>query len=234
MITPMPLPAWGAGAFSVIANAPAWSALGEMRRRTARTLSWRPPRAIRKRTDSGSSSAISTATSTGAAPPSISTLRQPRCGIIHAARKPPKAAPSGKPQNMALVSMARLPSGQYSLIRLTAFGIAAPRPRPVTKRSSASSSRLVAKADHRQDTPNSSTDVARISLRPRRSDSGPAKMAPAARPNRAALSTGASAGRVTPQSLISDGAMKPMAAVSKPSSSTIRKHRPNAATPWPP
>ena len=58
-------------------------------------------------------------------PPSIRTLRQPHCGIIQAARKPPKAAPSGKPQNMALVSVARRPSGQYSLIRVTALGMAA-------------------------------------------------------------------------------------------------------------
>ena len=64
----------------------------------------------------------------------MKTLRQPHSGMIQAARKPPNAAPSGKPQNIALVSVARRRSGQYSLIKVTALGIAAPRPRPVTKR----------------------------------------------------------------------------------------------------
>jgi hypothetical protein len=140
-------------------------------------------------------------------PPSTSTLRQPNCGIIHAARKPPNAAPSGKPQNIALVRVARRRSGQYSLISVTAFGIAAPRPTPVTKRSALSCVRSAAKADDRQATPNSSTEPTSTRLRPRRSASGPANSAPPARPNSAALSTGASAGLVTPHSLISDGAM---------------------------
>src|SRR5258708_21672151 len=64
------------------------------------------------RTDSGSSTIRATSSSSGAAPPRMSTLRQPKWGIIQAARKPPKAAPSGKPQNMALVSVARRESGR--------------------------------------------------------------------------------------------------------------------------
>ena len=59
---------------------------------------------------------------------------------------------------------------------------------------------------------------------PNRSESGPARSAPNASPNNAALRTGASAGLLMFHSLISDGAMNPMAAVSKPSSKTITKH----------
>ena len=140
-------------------------------------------------------------------PPSTSTLRQPQCGIIHDARKPPNAAPRGKPQNMALVSMARWRSGQYSLVSVTALGMAAPRPRPVMKRSTVRWSKVSTKADARLATPNTKTDAISTNRRPRRSDKGPALSAPAARPNKAALSTGASAGLLTPHSPINEGAM---------------------------
>ena len=137
----------------------------------------------------------------------MSTLRQPKCGIIQAARKPPKAAPSGNPQNMALVSVARRESGQYSLISVTALGMAAPRPRPVTKRSTARVQMSGEKPEPRQATANTATEPTSTVLRPRRSASGPEKIAPAARPNSAALSTGASAGLLTPHSVISEGAI---------------------------
>lgn len=168
----------------------------------------------------------STESASGATPPSTSTLRQPKCGIIHAARKPPKAAPSGKPQNIRLMSVARRLSGQNSLISVTAFGIAAPRPMPVMKRSAVSCVMSAENDDARHATPKISTDESSIARRPSRSDSGPESNAPAARPKSAALSTGASAGRLMPHSVTSDGAMKPMAAVSKPSSRTITKHIP--------
>ena len=108
---------------------------------------------------------------------------------------------------MALVSVARRLSGQYSLISVTAFGMAAPRPMPVTKRQTVNACKSAANEDSRQPTANTSTDSSSTRLRPQRSAIGPADSAPAARPNNAALSTGASAGLVTPHSLISDGAM---------------------------
>ncbi len=83
---------------------------------------------------------------------------------------------------------------------------------------------LFENAEAKQATPNSSTEPSSIERRPSRSDSGPETSAPHARPNSAALNTGASAGRVMPHSAISDGAMKPIAAVSKPSSRTMMKH----------
>ena len=125
---------------------------------------------------------------------------------------------------MLLVMKERLLSGQYSFISVTAFGIAAPRPRPVTKRQMVSSPRWLEVADTSEATPISATAAVSTPLRPKRSASGPALSAPKARPNSAALSTGPSAGLSMPHSLISEGAMKPMAAVSNPSISTIRKH----------
>ena len=124
-------------------------------------------------------------------PPNMKTLRQPNCGMIQAARKPPNAAAVWKkPQNMPLVSVARRPSGQYSLIKVTALGIAAPSPRPVTKRHITSWVRLPENAEARQATPKMSTEPIRNALRPRRSASRPAERAPKAKPNSAALRTG--------------------------------------------
>src|SRR5438093_10952821 len=95
---------------------------------------------------------IIVSSTSGAVPPSTRTLRQPNCGIIHAARKPPNAAPSGKPQNIALVKVARRCAGQYSLIIVTALGVAAPRPRHVTQRQSVSVCRPLERAEVRQAT----------------------------------------------------------------------------------
>ena len=74
---------------------------------------------------------------------------------------------------MALVSVARRPSGQYSLIKVTALGMAAPSPRPVMKRQTTSWSRSAENADTRQATPMISTEPTNTALRPRRSASGP-------------------------------------------------------------
>src|SRR6202049_3902239 len=143
---PMPLLAAVAPAFSCMTNEVASGTVAAMRCSTRRMRSTGWFLATMKRTDSGSSRAISTVNTSGVIPPSTRTLRQPHCGIIQAARKPPKAAPNGKPQNMALVIVARRPSGQYSLIKVTALGMAAPSPTPVMKRQTTSCARLRATA----------------------------------------------------------------------------------------
>ncbi len=74
-------------------------------------------------------------------------------------------------------------------------------------------------------TPNAITDASRTHLRPNRSAVGPATNAPKAKPTSAALRTGPRASLETSHSLVSAGATKPIAAVSKPSAATIRKHR---------
>src|SRR5579871_3247270 len=143
-----------------------------------------------KRTDSGSATSISTASTSGTMPPKISRLRQPKWGISQAAKKPPKAEPTGNPQNMQLVMKDRLLSGQYSFISVTALGIAAPRPRPVMKRQIVSDVNEPELADTREAAPMITTATVRTLLRPKRSASGPALSAPKASPNSAALSTG--------------------------------------------
>ncbi|MNT43405.1 hypothetical protein D3C72_1798750 [compost metagenome] len=87
------------------------------------------------------------------------------------------------------------------------MGIAAPRPIPVMKRITVRLCRSAAKPESSVNRPSTSTEPVSTFLRPRRSASGPAISAPAARPNSAALSTGASAGLLTPHSWISDGAI---------------------------
>ena len=106
------------------------------------------------------------------APPSTRTLRQPKCGIIQAARNPPKAAPNGNPQNMALVMVARRRSGQNSLTSVMALGMAAPSPSPVTKRSTTNSVRSPEKPEAEQARPKIATAPIRTLRRPKRSRQG--------------------------------------------------------------
>ena len=121
--------------------------------------------------------------------------------------KPPNAAPTGKPQNIALVSIERFCLGQYSEVMVTALGMAAPRPRPVMKRQMVSGSSEAARAATRLATPMKMAATISTSLRPKRSASGPAARAPKAMPSRAALSTGPRSAFATCHSPISEGAI---------------------------
>lgn len=103
--------------------------------------------------------------------------------------------------------------------------MAAPSPSPVKKRSSVSVESEPAKAVSRLKPPNSSSEITSTFLRPMRSANGPAANAPTARPTSAALITGPSAVLSIPHSCTSDVAMKPIMAVSKPSSATAKKHK---------
>ncbi|MNZ40586.1 hypothetical protein D3C78_581110 [compost metagenome] len=182
-------------------------------------------------TDSGSFQYSSGATSSGSTPPRISTLCQPRWGIIQAARKPPPAAPKEKPQKATVTRKARLRSGAYSEVRVAALGIAAPSPRPVRKRKMTSWVTSVEKAVTRVQKPKNSTLQTSTILRPQRSDSGPATSAPTARPISAALITGPSACAVTPHSSRSCGAIRPITTTSKPSSAMMAKQK-NTTSFW--
>jgi len=112
----------------------------------------------------------------------------------------PAAAPSGKPQYMVFTIMARLRVGQYSLNSVTALGMAAPKPKPVIKRKTPISHKLPAKADAVQNPENTSTDTVSTGFRPNLSAKGPDVTAPAAKPNNAALNTGARSCLPIPQS----------------------------------
>jgi hypothetical protein len=127
---------------------------------------------------------------------------------------PPTASPHEKPQNIALTATPRIRAGAYSAISVTAFGIAAPRPSPVRKRKAVSASIDCACADTMLHAPKHATDSTSTVLRPSRSAQGPAASAPMPSPASAALITGPSALRAMPQSWVSAGAIKPIAAVS--------------------
>src|SRR3712207_5455212 len=78
-----------------------------------------------------------------------------------------------KPQNIVVTRNDRLRSGQYSEVRVIAFGMAPPSPRPVTKRSAVSVSIDVAKAEARLATPKNRVEKTRTPLRPTLSARGP-------------------------------------------------------------
>ncbi len=123
--------------------------------------------------------------------------------------------------------MLRERSGTYSDKSVVVLGIAAPRPRPVRKRSSDSATVLPANALARLNRPNSAIDATSSFLRPKRSDNGPTSSAPTARPMGAALITTPKLAFEMPHSRVMSGARKPMMATSMPSVATIRKHRPS-------
>ncbi|GLC92566.1 hypothetical protein Tamer19_19740 [Cupriavidus sp. TA19] len=182
------------------------------------------PVITRWRTDSGSIQTSATASSSGSTPPATSTERQPKASISPAEARPPKAEPSVKPQNMVVTRKERRLSGQNSEVSVIALGMAPPRPSPVRKRSSTSVHRSFDQAEARLAAPKNSTDSTSTPLRPKRSASGPNRKAPAIRPPSPAPNSGASCAGVNCHSARMAGAIKPIAAVSKPSTATIRKH----------
>jgi hypothetical protein len=147
-------------------------------------------------TDSGSTVASTILSTSGHAPPSAKTLGQPTCGISHDADKPPIDNPAEKPQNIALTITPRARAGEYSAIKVTALGIAAPSPSPVSRRSTVSEATDDANTEARLQTPKQATDTDNTVLRPTRSAIGPASSAPIPSPINAALMTGPSAARL--------------------------------------
>ncbi len=183
------------------------------------------------RIDSGNATTDTSASSKGTTPPTANTLRHPKAGMMAAATNPPAAAPSVKPQNMPLSSNARRRVGTHSESSVVALGVAAPRPRPVMKRRIVSMVSDEAYTVARLKMPNRATEATSTGLRPILSAIGPDISAPSARPTSEALSAGPNACFGTPHSLVSEGTTKPIAAVSKPSATMIRKHR-TKTTAW--
>ena len=105
------------------------------------------------------------------------------------------------------------------------FGIAPPRPRPVKKRRIIRASRFGENADSRLKRPNNATHHSMTRLRPSLSESGPHSKAPAVKPNSPAPNSGARSPAVSCQWSRIAGAIKPIAAVSKPSIITTRKQQ---------
>ena len=182
-----------------------------------------------KRIDSGKRNTDTAASSNGTTPPTMNTLRHPNAGMMAAATRPPAAAPSVKPQNMPLSSKARYRVGTDSDSNVVAIGVAAPSPTPVRKRQTVNEVSDSAYPQIQLKMPKASTDAINTGLRPSLSAQGPAASAPMAMPIKEALSTGPSASFATPHSLVSEGRTKPMAAVSKPSATMMRKQTPKTS-----
>lgn len=113
---------------------------------------------------------------------------------------------------MQVTSNERERCGQYSENSVVAFGIAAPKPIPVKKRSTTKVFKSVAYADARVKPPKISIETLKTILRPKRSAVGPDTKAPIIMPPKAALMTGPSCERSIPQSCAKAGAIKPIAA----------------------
>ena len=96
---------------------------------------------------------------------------------------------------MAATKKARRRSGTYSDNSVVVLGMAAPRPRPVRKRSTAISVVLRVQAVNSVHRPKTSTEPISTLRRPHQSDDGPASKAPTARPMGAAPITRPKAGR---------------------------------------
>ena len=138
--------------------------VGAMRR----MIFWLPSRPLStsQRSDSGSASSSTGTSSSGKAPPSISTPRQPiRCSSCADAR-PPSAEPMVKPQNIMVTRPERRCCGQYSDVMVTEVGMAPPRPSPVKKRSTSSIVRSVDQADSRLAVPKKATETISTGRRP--------------------------------------------------------------------
>ncbi len=84
--------------------------------------------------DSGSPQTIAIAIASGITPPKMNTDRQPKAGIIHAATKPPRAAPTVKPTVMHIMNVTRLRLGLNSPMSAVAFGMMQPMPMPAMNR----------------------------------------------------------------------------------------------------
>ncbi len=178
-----------------------------------------------QRGDSGRANSSTTKSISGKTPPSTKMPCHPITGTSWALTIPPRAEPSVKPQNISVTSAPRRRAGRYSEVIVMVFGIAPPNPRPVRKRKTTSVDRSGEKAEIRLSAPNSATQSSMTRLRPKRSASGPQSSAPAVNPSSPAPNSGASSPAVSCHWARMSGAMKPMAAVSKPSSITTKKQQ---------
>ena len=122
-------------------------------------------------------------------PPTTNTEGHPYCGIKPAARNPPKVAPSGKPQNIAIVVKARLRTGKYSAVNAIALGIEPPSPSPVRNRRMIKDCSESARALRRDIRPKKMQLPSRTRRRPIQSASGAITRDPINRPARPIANT---------------------------------------------
>lgn len=150
---------------------------------------------------------------------------QPKLEIRAGPSQPGAPAPRGKPRNMTATAVARMRLGAYSAVSAIEFGIKPPTPMPVKKRSIHSWSIECASAVASAKTDKTRVEVSRMSLRPKRSASGPEQSAPIISPKRPATKTEVKVGIAMPHSFTITGAAKLIAPLSKPSRVTSTKHQ---------
>src|ERR1700674_2383818 len=97
-------------------------------------------------------------------------------------RKPPKGIPAN---NIATRDLNKS-FGEYSAARDTTLGIAPPKPRPVKKRNSKSSLKVVARPVSSAKIPKTIVEITTGHLRPQRSAIGPVAIAAIIKPTRLA------------------------------------------------
>ena len=105
--------------------------------------------------------------------------------------KPPQEMPNIKPQPAKPVKNALRLAGMYSDTMVLMLGMAAPKPTPVMKRKISNCSKFCAKAEAMLQVEKMNTAMMSTVLRPILSATGPKDTAPTAKPNKAALITGA-------------------------------------------
>ena len=125
----------------------------------------------RNLSDSGRNRSKKGMVASGAIPPIIRIPCQPILGSSCADRMPPNAEPMVKPQNIKVTRLERRRVGLYSEVKVIAFGIAPPKPRPVTKRQKISEFKSVANAEMRLARPKTKMEPIKIVLRPNLSES---------------------------------------------------------------
>ena len=129
-----------------------------------------------------------------------------------------------KPQNISVTKLERRALGQYSEVKVIALGMAPPKPMPVMKRNTTKVVISGENADSKLAKPNTNTEPIKMGLRPILSAKGPKISAPAIKPNKPAPNKGAKCVASNCHASFNAGAIKPTAAVSKPSIATTKKH----------
>jgi hypothetical protein len=135
--------------------------------------------------------------------------------------------PNGIPQYITATALLRERGSTDSDDKAIRFGIAPPRPRPVSARTATSIAKPDTCAVAIDSSPNRHTDAISTCLRPMRSASQPPSIAPGSRPNVPALNASPICETDNPNSWAMRGAATPTDCRSSPSSNAIAKHRPS-------
>ena len=142
---------------------------------------------------------------------------------VASAESPP---PTGMPQNMIAAVDAALSGRLISAAIAIMFGNAAPKPSPAQNRINIRVSYFPTNAVSKVNVPKIATAAMKIGLRPSLSASQPPKIAPMTRPTLLMLNNQPICFGVNANSRTSRGAATPIAWMSNPSSTAMRKHRP--------